>query len=183
MRMRVAARAEMSDSELLAASQSDPDAFGELVSRHQAFVFGAAFRVVRDPNRAQDIAQEAFLRAFRSASQFRGESEVRGWLYSIARNLALNAVTRSREQPHDLVIDITDHSSPETEIMRGHDIGTVRRAVESLPEAMRSPLVLRVYGDLTYEEISEKLGIPLNTVRTRIFRAKKALERLLEVSQ
>ena len=181
--MRVITHAEMSDGELLAASHDDPDAFGELVSRHQAFVFGAALRVVRDPNRAQDIAQEAFLRAFRSAHQFRGESEVRGWLYSIARNLALNMVTRSREQPHDLVIDITDHASPESEIMRGHDIRAVRQAVDSLPEAMRDPLVLREYGDLTYEEIAVKLGIPLNTVRTRIFRAKKALERLLEVSR
>jgi RNA polymerase sigma-70 factor (ECF subfamily) len=108
---------------------------------------------------------------------------VRGWLYSIARNLALNMVTRSREQPHDLVIDITDHTSPESETMRGHDILSVRQAIDSLPDAMRHPLVLREYRDLTYEEIAVELGIPLNTVRTRIFRAKKALERLLEVSQ
>lgn len=180
--MRVA-HADKTDAELLATAHNDPEAFGELVSRHQSFVFGAALRVVRDPNRAQDIAQEAFLRAYRAADQYRGESEVRGWLYSIARNLALNAITRNREQPHDLVIDITDHSSPESELMRAHDISIVREAVGSLPEAMRGPLVLREYGDMSYEEIAERLDLPVNTVRTRIFRARKALERRLEVSQ
>lgn len=171
---------EATDPELLELAGRDPRAFGEIVRRHQAFVYGAALRVVRDPIRAEDIAQEAFLRAFRAIDQFRGESDVRGWLYRIARNLALNTVTRGREIPRSEVETPPTNRSPESEFLRRHSIDLVREAIVDLPSAIREPLILREYEDLSYEDIATRLGIPLNTVRTRIFRAKKALERALE---
>lgn len=170
----------MEDAELLRRAASDPACFGELVSRHQAFVFGAAFRVTKDRSLAEDIAQDAFLKAFRVADSYRGEGPVRGWLYRIAQNLALNAVTRSRETPSDDIDEMAFHRTPEWEVLRDAEIGRVRAAIEALPLPLRSPLVLREYHDDTYEEIAEKLDIPINTVRTRIHRARKALEESLK---
>ncbi len=178
----VTALEDASDAHLVAISANDPRAFGELVRRHQAFVYGAALRVVRNPTRAEDIAQEAFLRAFRALDQFRGEADVRGWLYRIARNVALNSVTRSREVPRAEIDTPPTDRNPESEYLRRHSIDLVREAITELPRAMREPLILREYEDLSYEDIADRLDIPLNTVRTRIFRAKRALERALEHS-
>lgn len=169
----------MEDAELLQRSADDPACFGELVSRHQAFVFGGAFRVTKDRALSEDIAQEAFLKAFRVSETYRGEGPVRGWLYRIAQNLALNAVTRSRELPSESIDDTAIHATPEWHVLRNAEIDRVRTAIESLPAALRLPLVLREYRDETYENIAQKMDIPINTVRTRIHRARKALEDLL----
>lgn len=171
---------EAGDADLLERSASDPAAFGELVHRHQAFVFGAAFRVTRNHAQAEDIAQEAFLRAFRTRTEYRGDGPVRAWLYRIARNLALNAVTRNREIPSTEQVDIPTDRTPEWHVLRAAGIESVRRAIAELPDPLRLPLVEREYHDRTYEEIAEQLGLPLNTVRTRIHRARKALESMLE---
>lgn len=170
----------MEDSELLRMSSDDPSCFGELVSRHQAFVFGAAFRVTKDRTLAEDIAQDAFLKAFRVADTYRGEGPVRGWLYRIAQNLALNAVTRARELPSDTIEAVALHATPEWEVLRMAEIGRVRAAIEELPVPLRTPLVLREYHDKSYEDIAQEMEIPINTVRTRIFRARKALEENLQ---
>jgi RNA polymerase sigma-70 factor, ECF subfamily len=167
------------DAELLRSSVTNPLAFGELVSRHQAFVFGAAFRITRDHSLAEDIAQEAFLKAFRMAGDYRAEGPVRAWLYRIARNLAINAVTRSREVPSEEQIDLPTDRTPEWHLLRAAKIDDVRKAVLSLPEALRTALIEREYNDCSYEQIAHKLGLPLNTVRTRIHRARKALEEAL----
>ncbi len=169
----------MEDAELLQRSSEDPACFGELVSRHQAFVFGAAFRVTKDRVLAEDIAQEAFLKAFRVSDTYRGEGPVRGWLYRIAQNLALNAVVRSREMPSETIEDVALDATPEWEMLRNAEITRVRAAIETLPVALRTALVLREYHDKTYEDIAEHMEIPINTVRTRIFRARKALEEIL----
>lgn len=171
---------EADDADLLQLSAHNPNAFGELVARHQAFVFGAAFRVTQNRDTAQDIAQEAFLRAFRTAGEYRGDGPVRAWLYRIARNLAINAVTRAREFPSSEGHDIPVDRSPEWHLLRAADIAEVRTAIAELPDALRIPLVEREYHDRTYEDIAERLDIPLNTVRTRIHRARKALEAALE---
>ncbi|GIU91867.1 MAG: RNA polymerase sigma-H factor [Acidimicrobiia bacterium] len=168
----------LDDAALLRASRDDPEAFGELVRRHQAVVFGAAFRVVGDRQVAEDLAQEAFLRAFQASGEFRGEGTVGAWLYRIAKNLALNQVSRRREHPGDLP-DLPAKTDPESEYLRTADIRAVRQAVASLPAPLREPLVLREYQGLSYDEIGRRLGLATNTVRTRIHRGRKAVQEAL----
>ncbi len=172
---------EAADLDVLRAAGDDVEAFGELVRRHQAFVFGAVLRIVRDRTQAEDLAQEAFLRAFRGRAGFRGDAAVRTWLYRIAVNLATNAVTRRREYPTASVSDRqwAGHG-PEGEAETAQLYGHLREAIAELPIELRLPLVLRDRSELTYQEIADATGLPLNTVRTRLFRARRALRSRME---
>lgn len=170
----------MTDVELVAAVESDLEAFGELIRRHQDFVFGAALRVVRNPVLAQDVAQDAFVRAYKALPDFRGQAAVRSWLYRIATNLALNAVQRRKEYPADALPEIHAAGGPEREAVRSEMASHLRAAIEELPEDLKRPLVLREYGSLSYQEIADELELPLNTVRTRILRARRALRVAME---
>ena len=171
---------QLTDAELVAASADDVRAFGELVRRHQDFVYGAAMRVVRNPTIAEDLAQEAFVRAYRGLPDFRSESQLRSWLYRIVTNLALNAVTRKREFAHEDIPERTIAPSAE----RGAEGALLReqmyRAIEDLPEDLRTYLVLREFEGMTYQEIADATGLPLNTVRTRILRGRRALRSTME---
>ena len=175
-----AALESMSDLDLARAAVDQLDAFGELVRRHQDFVYGAVLRVVKNRAVAEDVAQEAFIRAFRALEAFRGDAQVRSWLYRIATNLAMNAVTRQREFASDQVPERPVTWGPaaehEADEMRKH----LRDAIESLSEDLRGPLVLREYHEMSYQEIADATGLPLNTVRTRILRARRALREKME---
>lgn len=170
----------LSDAELVAASANAVDAFGELVRRHQDFVYGAAMRVVRNPTVAEDLAQEAFVRAYRALPEFRYDSQLRSWLYRIVTNLALNAVTRKREYAHDAVPEPS--AAPSAERSAEHSLLSedMERAIGELPEELRRCLVLREYEGMTYQEISDATGLPLNTVRTRILRGRRSLRASME---
>ena len=137
-------------------------------------------RVVRNSAMAEDIAQDTFIRAFRGIGDFRGDSQVRSWLYRIATNLSLNAVTRRREYPANTLPDLLAPDSPglqaESAELREHLI----KAIDALPENLRRPVVLRELEHRSYEDIATELDIPLNTVRTRILRARQALRSELE---
>ncbi|MDF1597859.1 MAG: sigma-70 family RNA polymerase sigma factor [Acidimicrobiia bacterium] len=169
-----------SDLELLQGAGENLEAFGELIRRHQNFVFGAAMRVVRNRPIAEELTHEAFLRAFRARDSFRGDAGVRSWLYRIATNLAKNEVSRRREWPTDQDLDRVDHTDPGRRLHTEALTVDVRSAIEQLPDSLREPLVLREYEELSYAEISERTGVPLNTVRTRILRARRALRPHLE---
>lgn len=167
------------DFELVAAAAAgELEAFGELVRRHQDFVYGAVLRVVRNPTLAEDISQDCFLRAYRALPDFRGDSQVRSWLYRIAHNLALNAVTRRREYPTDTMPETLAavESGPERSAEVSDLARAMGEAIDELPEDLRQPLVLRELQHLSYEDIAGELDLPLNTVRTRIFRARRALQ-------
>lgn len=129
---------------------------------------------------AEDIAQDTFIRAFRGLGDFRGDSQVRSWLYRIATNLSLNAVTRRREYPANTLPDVLAPDSPglqaESAELREH----LMKAIDALPENLRRPVVLRELEHRSYEDIATELDIPLNTVRTRILRARQALRSELE---
>jgi len=172
--------AELDDASLASRAIEDLDAFGELVRRHQDFVYGAALRVVRNPTMAQDVAQEAFVRAHRGLANFRGQSQVRSWLYRIATNLALNAVQRRREYPTDTMPEPMVGSGPEHQTELDALRAALEDAIASLSDELRVPLVMREYGGLSYAEIAEETGLPLNTVRTRILRARRALRSEME---
>jgi len=170
----------MTDVELVAAVGSDLEAFGELIRRHQDFVYGAALRVVRNPVLAQDVAQDAFVRAYKALPDFRGQAAVRSWLYRIATNLALNAVQRRKEYPADTLPETPAESGPERDAVRGQMAEHLRAAIDELPDDLKQPLVMREYGGLAYQEIADDLDLPLNTVRTRILRARRSLRTAME---
>ncbi len=171
----------LSDLELARAASDDLDAFAELIRRHQDFVFGAVLRVVKDRSQAEDLAQEAFLRAYRGLEGFRGDAAVRSWLYRIATNLATNAVTRRREYPSDTMPEQAARGrGPGRELEAAELRAHLRAAIAGLPDELRVPLVLREYDELSYQEIADTTGLPLNTVRTRILRARRALRSEME---
>lgn len=166
--------AAASDFDLLRAPPGDVDAFAEVVRRHQDFVFGAVLRIVKDRSTAEDLAQETFLRAYRGRARFRGDAAVRTWLYRIAVNLALNVVTRRREYPTDRLPDgSTATPGPEKEVEAAELRARLRVVIAGLADELRLPLLMREDGELSYQEIADATGLPLNTVRTRIFRARR----------
>ncbi len=171
----------LSDLELARAASDELDAFAELIRRHQDFVFGAVLRVVKDRTQAEDLSQETFLRAHRALDGFRGDAAVRSWLYRIATNLAMNAVTRRREYPSDTMPERPAAGrGPGRELEAAELRAHLREAIAELPEDLRVPLVLREYDELSYQEIADTTGLPLNTVRTRIFRGRRALRDKME---
>ncbi len=172
--------ATLSDMELVEASLSDLDVFGELVRRHQDFVYGAALRIVRNPVMAQDLAQETFVRAHRALPGFRGQAQVRSWLYRIATNLALNAVQRRKEYPTDLLPDRPAKLDPASDTENLALRAELEDAISELPQKLKQPLVLREYEGLSYQAIADVLDVPINTVRTRILRARRALRERME---
>jgi RNA polymerase sigma-70 factor (ECF subfamily) len=171
---------ELPDDELVRASLDDLEAFGVLVQRHQHFVYGAAMRIVRNPTLAQDLAQETFIRAYRGLSGFRGDAQVRSWLYQIATNLAKNAVTRAREVPAAKAPDSVDNRDPARALEQKELSDDLAAAIGRLPDHLRDPFILRELHEMSYHEIADQTGLRLNTVRTRILRARRTLRVELE---
>ncbi len=129
-------------------------------------------RIVRNRATAEDLAQEAMFRAWRKIGDFRGDAQFRSWVYRIATNLALNQVQRSRESTSEFPIEPAPARSAES-VAIGSEIGEAwAEAINTLPPELREPYRLREANELSYQEIADQLGIPLNTVRTRIHRAR-----------
>ena len=170
----------VADADLVEMASGDLDAYGELVRRHQDFVYGAALRVVRNPVLAEDVAQEAFVRAYKALPDFRGQAQVRSWLYRIATNLALNAVSRRREYPQDSMPEVATQRGPERETELALMRDDLESAIAELSPDLREALVLREFDGLSYQEIAKRLDLPLNTVRTRILRARRGLRSEME---
>lgn len=171
---------QYSDLELLQTCGENLEAFGELIRRHQDFVFGAAMRVVRNRPTAEELTHETFLRAYRAHEGFRGEASVRSWLYRIATNLAKNYISRRKEIPTGEDLDRPTVEDPGARLTAEALTEDVRAAIDQLPSSLREPLVLREYEELSYAEIADRMEIPVNTVRTRILRARRALRPHLE---
>lgn len=163
-------------------------AFDLLVRRYQHKVLGVISRYVADWAEAQDVAQESFVRAYRAIGNFRGESAFYTWLYKIATNTAKNwLVSQGRRPPTDDVqvddavhldaaVRLKDSSTPERELLRQEIERTVFETVEALPDELRQAITLREVEGLSYEEISERMDCPIGTVRSRIFRAREAID-------
>lgn len=166
-------------------------AFDLLVRRYQHKVLGVISRYVADWAEAQDVAQESFVRAYRAIGNFRGESAFYTWLYKIATNTAKNwLVSQGRRPPTDDVqvddavhldaaVRLKDSSTPERELLRQEIERTVFETVEALPDELRQAITLREVEGLSYEEISERMDCPIGTVRSRIFRAREAIDNRL----
>lgn len=166
-------------------------AFDLLVRKYQHKVIGVISRYVSDWSECQDVAQDAFMRAYRAIAAFRGDSQFYTWMYKIATNTAKNhLVAQGRRPPAgDIAIDdavqldggmrLKDRATPEHELMRQEIEQTVFATVETLPEDLKTAITLREVDGLSYEEIAEKMNCPIGTVRSRIFRARDAIDEKL----
>jgi RNA polymerase sigma-70 factor (ECF subfamily) len=184
---------EQSDLELVRRVQrGERGAFDLLVLRYQHKVVKLVARLLRDPAEAEDVAQEAFVKAYRAIGSFRGDSAFYTWLYRIAVNTARNTMASRQRRPVDYEADLSesqqsavesrmrDLDTPEAAALTDEIHRTVNRAVEELPEDLRTAIILREIEGLSYEEIAEAMDCPVGTVRSRIFRAREAIDRNLK---
>jgi RNA polymerase sigma-70 factor (ECF subfamily) len=174
------------------AQRGDKRAFELLVEKYQRKLARLVSRLVRDPAEAEDVTQEAFVKAYRALPSFRGDSAFYTWLYRIGINTAKNyLVAMGRRAPTSTEVDaeeaegyesgeqLRDINTPESLLLSKEIAATVNKAIESLPEELRSAIQLRELEGMSYEEISKLMDCPIGTVRSRIFRAREAIaERL-----
>jgi len=182
------------------AQRGDKQAFELLVAKYQRKLGRLLSRFIRDPAEVEDVAQEAFIKAYRALPSFRGESAFYTWLYRIGINTAKNyLVAMGRRAPTTTEFDsedaenfedgdyLRDVNTPENELMSKQIAKTVNETMESLPEELRTAIVLREIDGLSYEEIATVMSCPIGTVRSRIFRARETiaerLRPLLETSK
>jgi RNA polymerase sigma-70 factor (ECF subfamily) len=178
------------DKQLVARVQKgDQRAFDMLVLKYQHKIFGLISRYVRDSDEIQDVAQEAFIKAYRALPNFRGDSAFYTWLYRIAINTAKNhLVSRSRRPPgSDVEVEDAEYyeggaalreiETPENALFGAELKAVVERAISELPDDLRTAVTLREFDGLSYEDIADIMDCPVGTVRSRIFRAREAIDK------
>jgi RNA polymerase sigma-70 factor, ECF subfamily len=157
-------------------------AFDVIVERHRRAVYQVCYRFVNNHEDASDLSQEVFLRAYRGLRSFKGQSALATWLYRISVNLCLNRVSvkRPASEPIDeqQFVD-TRGEAPHEPLLRQERSALVRAAVERLPRKQRTVIVLRVFQDLSHQEISEALGISVGAVKANVFHALQNLKKML----
>jgi RNA polymerase sigma-70 factor (ECF subfamily) len=179
---------EVDQQLVLRAQGGDKRAFELLVMKYQRKLGRLLSRFVRDPAEVEDVAQEAFIKAYRALPTFRGDSAFYTWLYRIAINTAKNyLVAMGRRAPTTTGVDIDeaenfedadqlrDTNTPESEFEGKEIAGAVNKAMDALPEDLRTAITLREIEGLSYEEIANVMNCPIGTVRSRIFRAREAI--------
>src|ERR1043165_7555879 len=168
----------------------DPDAFGEIVRRWERKIFALCFGMLGREDDARDACQEAFIAAYRNLSRFRGEAKVSSWLHRIAVNQCLTTKRRAKTRAEDF-FDNDDgseertcvaapHPSPARTAEKGERTAVVRQAVRALPADLRQVIVMKEFEEMTFQEISDTLEIPLSTVKSRLYTALKQLRMKLE---
>jgi RNA polymerase sigma-70 factor (ECF subfamily) len=168
--------------------RGDRHAFDLLVIKYQRKIMRLLSRMIHDPAEVEDVAQEAFIKAYRALPQFRGDSAFYTWLYRIAINTARNWQSASFRRPatvstlenedgetFDQIDGLSDHSTPESMMASRQIAQTVNEAIEALPEDLRTAIVLREIEGMSYEDIASTMQCPIGTVRSRIFRAREAI--------
>ena len=169
------------------AQHGDLRAFDLLVLKYQGRIAALVSRYIADAGEVEDVTQEAFIKAYRALSKFRGDSAFYTWLYRIAANAAKNhLVAKGRRPGADATIEdaevfddgglVSETSSPEAMAIGDELAAVVEQALQSLPEELRAALTLRELEGLSYDDIAEVLGCPVGTVRSRIFRAREAID-------
>lgn len=176
---------------ILRAKQGDPDAFGELVLAHQDKVYTLAFHLVRDREEAADLAQEAFLKAWRSLATFQGESSFSTWMHRLTTNVCLDylrkqtrrqgvSVAVSLDDEETVIPEPADHAGdPQVQLEQSERRRALSQALQDLPEHHRRPLIMREISGMSYQEIADGLELDLGTVKSRIARARDALRKRL----
>lgn len=177
------------DRELVRRVQKgDKGAFDVLVRKYQFKIIKLISRYVHDQSEALDVSQEAFLKAYRALPGFRGDSAFYTWLYRIAINTAKNYLVAQGRRPPGSDIDAQDaeqfegqsllkeYETPERILLKDEIEATVFKAIEELPEDLRTAITLRELEGMSYEEIAQTMGCPIGTVRSRIFRARESID-------
>jgi RNA polymerase sigma-70 factor (ECF subfamily) len=170
----------------------DSSAFDMLVLKYQNRISKLIARFVRNPADVQDVAQEAFIKAYRALPNFRGESAFYTWLYRIAINTAKNHLVASARKSPSYAVDVQEvekydasewlkeYATPERELLASEIQATVNTALEVLPPDLREAITLREIEGLSYEDIAQVMDCPIGTVRSRIFRAREAIDEKLQ---
>jgi len=182
--------ASQTDEQLVSRVQKgDKRAFDLLVIKYQHKILAIISRFVKDHAEVQDVAQETFIKAYRALANFRGDSAFYTWIYRIAINTAKNhLVSRGRRPPaSDVDVEdaefyaggeqLKDLGTPEGQLLRDELEAVVNKAIKDLPEDLRTAVTLREMEGLSYEEIAEVMSCPVGTVRSRIFRAREAIDK------
>ena len=171
--------------------RGDKSAFDILVRKYQHKVVKLVSRYVKDHSEVYDVAQEAFIKAYRALPNFRGDSAFYTWMYRIAINTAKNYLVAQGRRLPNIDIEAQDaeqfegesalkeYATPESMLRREEVQNTVLRTIESLPDDLRTAIMLREIEGLSYEEIAEAMDCPVGTVRSRIFRAREAIDKTL----
>jgi len=172
--------------------RGDKLAFDLLVLKYQHKIVKLIMRYVRDPTEALDVSQEAFLKAYRALPKFRGDSAFYTWLYRIAVNTAKNHIVAMNRRPieydldlqesdgYELNVKLRNEDTPEKIAQRDELRHTVQSAIDALPDELRSAILLREIDGLSYEEIAHAMECPVGTVRSRIFRAREAIDATIQ---
>ena len=170
----------------------DKKAFDALVIKYQSRIINLISRFVHNPHDASDVAQEAFIKAYRALPKFRGDSAFYTWLYRIAVNTAKNFLSSGLRQPFDTAVDfdeveqieqsdsLREQTTPEHLLLTQELQETIITAIEELPVDLRSAITLRELDGLSYEEIATVMECPVGTVRSRIFRAREAVDKRIK---
>jgi RNA polymerase sigma-70 factor (ECF subfamily) len=182
---------QLDEDLVLRVQQGDRSAFDLLVIKYQHKIIQLVNRYVKDPSEAQDVAQEAFIKAYRALGNFRGDSAFYTWLYRIAINTAKNYLVSRSRRSSDYQVDVQDAEAienapqlqgmetPERLLLNQEIIDTIKTAIDKLPEEMRTAIMLREFEGMSYEEIAVAMDCPVGTVRSRIFRAREAIDNKL----
>jgi len=182
----------VTDEELVKkARKGDQRAFDLLVRKYQHRIFALISRYVRDQDEVQDVAQEAFIKAWRALPRFRGDSAFYTWLYRIAVNTAKNHLVSMGRRPPGSDIDaeeaeqfigsdgLQDIGTPESNLMSQELEAVINQAINGLPQELKTAVTLREFEGLSYEDIAAVMECPVGTVRSRIFRAREAIEQAI----
>ena len=177
------------DEELVKRVQSgEKAAFDILVRKYEHKIANVISRYIRDSSEVQDVAQEAFIKAYRALPNFRGDSAFYTWLYRIAINTAKNFLVASNRRPpagdidaqeaeqYDGATGLKDYATPERMLLKSELEITIQAAIDDLPDDLRTAIVLRELEGMSYDEIATAMECPIGTVRSRIFRARDAIE-------
>jgi RNA polymerase sigma-70 factor (ECF subfamily) len=171
--------------------QGDKSALDILVRKYQHKVAKVIARYIRDQDEVMDVSQEAFIKAYRALPNFRGDSAFYTWIYRIAINTAKNHLVARKRRLPTIDVDIQDaeqfdgesalkeYATPEQLLQRDQVESTVLKAVDQLPDDLRTAITLREIDGMSYEEIAEAMDCPVGTVRSRIFRAREAVDKML----
>jgi len=172
--------------------KGDKRAFDLLVLKYQHKIFAVISRFIRDHAEVQDVAQDAFIKAYRALPNFRGESAFYTWMYRIAINTAKNYLVARNRRPPASDVDVDDAeffagndamhemNTPERNLLRDELQTVIDQAFKDLPDDLRMAVTLREIDGLSYEEIAEAMECPIGTVRSRIFRAREAIDKKIQ---